>query len=67
MSNVKFSKINVRLSGLDGNAFALMGKVSTALRKSGVPGTTIDAFQKEAVSGNYDNLLRVCSIWVNVS
>lgn len=47
------------LTGHDGNAFGIMGRVMRALRKEGVNQEGIDAYLKEAKSGDYDNLLAV--------
>jgi len=60
------TNIKVKLVGTDGNAFALMGRVSAALRKGG-KGELVKDFQKEAMSGDYDNLLCVCMDYVEVS
>ena len=60
------SKPKVKLSGTDGNAFAIMGKVSNTLRKAGL-GDQVEAFQKEATSGDYDNVLRTASKYCDVS
>ncbi len=49
----------VRLVGEDGNAFAIMGRVTKALRRAGFDNEVVKAYQKEATSGDYDNLLRV--------
>jgi hypothetical protein len=59
--------IDVKLTDTDGNAFAVMGAVSKALRKNDVPKEVIDKFQDECMSGDYDHLLQVCMQWVNVS
>ena len=67
MSDVKYPKIRVRLSGRDGNAFAIMGLVSRALRENKVPKAEIDAFITECTSGDYDHLLRTCMAWVHTS
>jgi hypothetical protein len=66
MSEVKFPQVTVKLTGTDSNAFALMGKVTQALRKAGVPKVEQDKFMEGAMSGDYDNLLRVCMATVNV-
>lgn len=66
MSEPKYPKVEVQLSGEDGNAFSILGRVSGAMRKAKVPKEDIDAFMKEATSGNYDNLLATCCKWVNV-
>lgn len=63
---MKYPNIKVKLVGRDGNAFAILGNVSGALRKAGVPQSERDKFMKEATSGDYDNLLRVCMDWVDV-
>lgn len=47
------------LVGIDGNAFAVMGAVSRALRRAGNPPAVVDAYRKEATAGDYDNLLAV--------
>lgn len=59
--------ITVRLTGTDGNAFALMGRVTGTLRKAKVPESDIMAFRTAATSGDYNHLLRTCMEWVNVT
>jgi hypothetical protein len=49
----------VQLSGNDGNAWAIMANVASALRDAGCPKEHIDAYQSESMSGDYNNLLRV--------
>ena len=49
----------VQLVGNDGNAWAIMGRVASALREAGCSKEHIDAYQSESMSGDYDNLLRV--------
>ena len=49
--------ISVRLVGEDGNAFSVLGRVRAALRRNGESPEFIDAFTKEATSGDYDHLL----------
>ena len=58
--------IEVELIGQDGNAFAVMGAVARALRRARVPSEEIDQYHKEAMSGDYDNLLRVTAEWVEI-
>tara|TARA_R110000824_G_scaffold249545_1_gene438476 strand:+ start:685 stop:951 length:267 start_codon:yes stop_codon:yes gene_type:complete len=55
----------VQLTGTDGNAFALMGRVDRALRKAGADAAERESFMTEAMAGDYDNLLRVCMAWVD--
>ena len=52
--------IRVKLVGTDGNAWALIGRVSQALRRGGQSKEFIDAFVKEATSGDYNHLLCTC-------
>ena len=67
MSEVKYPDIEVRLSGEDGNAFFIIGRVSKALKQAGVPADEVDEFLSEAMSGDYDHLLQTCIRWVEVS
>jgi hypothetical protein len=62
----KYPEINVQLTEQDGNAFAIMGAVSTALRKAGVSKEEINQYTSESMSGDYDNLLRTAMNWVSV-
>lgn len=68
-SEIKYPEIVVNLgdlSGPNGNAFVVLGSVRKALKKAGVNQGEIDAWFKEAVSGNYENLLQVCKSWVTI-
>jgi hypothetical protein len=62
-----YENISVKLTGEDGNAFAIMAKVSSALRKGGVPDSDIGKYQKESMSGDYDNLLATAMKWVDIT
>ena len=64
--SVKYPEIRVQLTGTDGNAYALLGQMRNALRKGGVSKEEIDAFLKEAMSGDYSNLLATCARWADV-
>lgn len=64
---MKYPDIEVQLSGTDGNAFSILGKVRTALKKARVPYEKLEEFIKEACSGDYDRVLITCMEWVNVS
>jgi|TARA_R110000744_G_scaffold269946_2_gene383233 hypothetical protein len=57
----KFPNIEVQLTGTDGNAFSVIGKVKRAL-----PRDVQDEFMNEATSGGYDNVLATAMRWVNV-
>ena len=63
---VKYPDITVQLTETDGNAFAILGKVQSALRKAGVPDEERNKFFAEATTGDYDHLLQTCMRWVNV-
>jgi ribosomal protein S9 len=62
----KYETVTVQLTGNDGNAFAIMGAVSKALRKAGADKEEIEQYMNESMSGDYDNLLRTAMQWVNV-
>lgn len=66
MSEVKYPKIKVQLVGQDGNAFAIMASVKRALKKAKVDDAEISQYLSEAMSGDYDNLLRTTMNWVVV-
>jgi hypothetical protein len=59
--------ISVKLIGENGNAFVLIGLVKQALRRHKVSSELCDKFVKDATSGDYDNVLRVCMHWVHVT
>ena len=62
----KYLNVKVKLVGKDGNAFAIMGRVAAALRKAKVAKEEIDAYTKQSMSGDYNNLLRTAMEWVDV-
>lgn len=64
---MKYPNITVELIGNDGNAFAVLGAVSKALRENKVSKEEIDAFVASATSGDYNDLLQTCMEWVDVA
>lgn len=58
--------VHVQLTGEDGNAFAILGRVKRALYRAGATPEDIDAFLTEAMAGSYDELLATCARWVVV-
>jgi hypothetical protein len=52
--------------GRDGNAYAIMGVVTNALRRAHASREYIDKYYEEATAGDYDNLLQVSMRYVNV-
>ncbi len=65
--DVKYPDVEVQLTGEDGNAFFIIGRVQRALRAAGVDSDEIAAFQTEATSGDYNNVLATAMRWVNVA
>lgn len=63
----QYPHINVKLSNTDGNAFSVLGKVSSALRRNKVSEEVVNDFMKEATSGDYDHVLQTCFKYVSVS
>ncbi|MDI6615859.1 MAG: hypothetical protein QME27_04035 [Syntrophaceae bacterium] len=59
--------VTVKLIGEDGNAFAIIGKVSRALRKAGYDDAFVREYEEKAISGDYDNLLMVTMTYVDVA
>ena len=49
--------VKLRLVGLDGNAFSLLGAFAKAARREGWTKEQIDAVLHEATSDDYDHLL----------
>jgi hypothetical protein len=61
----RYPDIQVQLSGEDGNAFAILGRTTGALRQAGLAQEEIDDYFAEATSGDYDHLLQTTMRWVN--
>lgn len=62
----KYPEIEVKLVGQDGNAIAILFKVKKALKKAKVDGEELALFERDAMSGDYDHLLRTCMSWVTI-
>jgi hypothetical protein len=60
-------KPKLKLVGLDGNAFMILGRARLAGRKAGWPEEQTTAFTTEAMSGNYSHLLATCDKYFEVS
>ena len=60
-------EVDVELVGHDGNAFSIMGRVTSAMRRANVKREVIDKYRQEAMSGDYNHLLAVTTNYVNVS
>ena len=57
--------ITMDLDGPDGNAFAIMGRVSAALKNAGATKEEVAQYSMDSMSGDYDNLIAAQSLWVN--
>jgi hypothetical protein len=67
-ADVRYPDVHVQLTERDGNAFAILAAVTSALRSQAhVDKTVTDAFFAEATKGDYDHLLATCMAWVDVS
>ena len=67
MSQHKFSKKpKLKLVGMDGNAFFILGHAEGTARKAGWSKEEIAEFLKEAKSGNYEHLLQTCMRYFDV-
>lgn len=60
------SKPRLPLSGMDGNAFYILGTARKVARKAGWTDAQIEEFTQKAKSGDYDNLLQVCEEFFDV-
>lgn len=60
------TNVKVKLVGEDGNAFAILGRVTREMKRAGVDAETIKEYQNEAMSGNYDHLLATTMEYVEV-
>jgi len=63
-TSVKYPGIMVQLT--DGNAFSIIARVSSALRRGGISMEECSVFVAEATSGDYDHLLQTVMKWVGV-
>lgn len=61
------NKPNVKLVGMDGNAFVLLGKCQSAARKAGWKKETTKSVMDEAMAGDYNHLLATLMKYFNVS
>ncbi len=64
-TQIRHPDVEVQLTGTDGNAFAILGAVGSALRDAGHRDAAA-AFFAEATSGDYQHLLATCMRWVTV-
>jgi hypothetical protein len=60
-------EILVRLTGTDGNAFAVLAAVAKALTRAGVVYEEVAEFRAEAMTCDYDNVIQTAMRWVTCS
>jgi len=60
------AKPKVKLIGEDGNAFAIMGKVTKALRRAGADEEYIEKYMNESMKSNYDSLLMTAMEYADI-
>ena len=58
--------IDVKLTGRDGNAMAIIGAVTAAIKKAGATEEQCKEYFAESTASDYDHLLRTAMQWVNV-
>jgi len=56
----------VKLTGTDGNVFAIIGTVSRTLKRAGLADKAAEFQQAAFKSGSYDAVLQLCFQYVNV-
>lgn len=66
MDNCKYPDISVELTGQDGNAFAIIGRATVAMRRAKCTQEQISEFQTEATQGDYDHVIQTCMEYFNV-
>jgi len=59
-------KYDISVSPTDGNAFSIMGAVSSAIRSAGATQEEVEQYLADSTSGDYNNLLRVAMEWVDI-
>jgi hypothetical protein len=60
-------KPTLKLTGTNGNAFAILGAAAKAMRQAGIEPDVIHRMQDEATSGDYDHLLVTVMNYCEVS
>ena len=63
---MRYPEITVQLTGEDGNAFNVLGRVQRAMRAGGLEQAVIDEYLAEATEGDYNDLLVTTMHWVDV-
>lgn len=67
MTEIRYPHVHVKLTGTDGNAYAMIGKVQNALRRANVPPAEVKQFAIAAMDQHsYDDLMRFLTQIVDV-
>lgn len=66
MNDVKYPEVRVKLNGSKRNSLCLIRKVTKALQDAGVSVEETDAFEEEALSGDYAHLLSTIASTVTI-
>ena len=56
--------VEMDLSAIDGNAYAIMGAVQRKLKTAGASKEELDQYLAESMSGDYDNLIATVGKWL---
>ena len=64
---VKYPDIEVQLSGEDGNAFSIIGRVSRAIRRAEGNEAATEFSSAAMKCGSYDEVLQLCMRTVEVA
>jgi hypothetical protein len=59
-------KFDAIITGVDGNAFVVMGRTTKAMKSAGATKADVDEYIAAATSGDYNNLLRVTMEYVDI-
>ena len=66
MTVVKYPEIYVRLVHEDGNAYSILARVTSAMKRGALTQDEIEEFFVQATSSTYDHLLRTVMDYVSV-
>ena len=58
--------MEIDLSTIDGNAYAIMGAAQRVLKRAGATPEEISQYLEESMSGDYENLVETVGKWLVV-
>jgi hypothetical protein len=58
--------MEIDLSTIDGNAYAIMGAAQRVLKRAGATPEEISQYLEESMSGDYENLVKTVGKWLIV-